>query len=60
MVIVFEFADVAEAQRYLNDFPMTKAGYIEWECIPVTAPLPLESLFNSSVDVDQPLDRTLA
>lgn len=59
VVIVFECADVAEAQRYLNDFPMTKAGYLEWECIPVTAPLLLESLFNPSVDVVEPFDRTI-
>jgi hypothetical protein len=48
----------AEAKRYLEDFPMTKAGYIEWECIPVTAPLPLESLFDPAVDVSEPFDRT--
>ncbi len=58
VVIVFECADVSEAKRYLEDFPMTKAGYIEWECIPVTAPLPIESLFDASVDVSPPLDRT--
>ncbi len=45
VVIVFECADVAEAKRYLDDFPMTKAGYLEWEYIPVGAPLPIESLF---------------
>jgi hypothetical protein len=58
VVIVFECADVAEAKMYLDDFPMTKAGYIEWEIIPVTAPLPLESLFSPAVDVAEPLDRT--
>jgi hypothetical protein len=58
VVIVFECADVAEAKRYLEDFPMTKAGFIEWECIPVTAPLPLESLFDPGVDVSEPFDRT--
>jgi hypothetical protein len=43
-VIVFECADVAEAKRYLENFPMTKAGYIVGECIPViTAPLPLRA-----------------
>ena len=41
VVIVFECADVAEAKRYLDGFPMTKAGYIEWDCIP--APLPSQS-----------------
>jgi hypothetical protein len=58
-VIVFECADVAEAKRYLEDFAMTKAGYIEWECIPVAAaPLPLESLFDQAVDVSEPFDWT--
>ena len=48
VVIVFEVANVAEAQCYLNAFPMTKAGYIEWFCLPVIAPLPLESMFNGA------------
>ena len=58
VVIVFECADVAEAQRYIADFPMSKAGYLEWECIPVGVPLPVESLFKESVDVAEPFDRT--
>ncbi|MBC7921608.1 MAG: hypothetical protein H7Z75_11045 [Ferruginibacter sp.] len=58
VVIVFECADAAEARRYLDSFPMTQAGYLEWECVPVTAPLPLESLFDQAVDVAEPFDRT--
>ena len=58
VVIVFECADAAEAKKYLDDFPMTKAGYIDWEIIPVTAPLPLESLFDAAVDTAGPFDRT--
>ncbi len=58
VVIVFECTDAAEAKKYLDDFPMTKAGYIEWEIIPVSAPLPLESLFSTAVDVNEPFDRT--
>ncbi len=50
VVIVFECADAAEAKRYLDDFPMTKAGYLEWECIPVGAPLPIESLFRDQTN----------
>ena len=58
VIIVFECAGADEAKKYLDDFPMTKAGYIEWEVIPVTAPLPLESLFDINVDTNEPLDRT--
>jgi hypothetical protein len=25
---------------------MSKAGYLEWTCIPVTVPFPLEAVFN--------------
>ena len=48
VVIVFEVRDVKEAQRYLDDFPLTKAGFLEWFTIPVTAPLPLESMFDAA------------
>jgi hypothetical protein len=58
VVIVFECADVAEAQRHVADFPLSKAGLIEWEYIGLGAPLPLEFLFDPSVDVAEPYDRT--
>ncbi|BDI33715.1 hypothetical protein CCAX7_57660 [Capsulimonas corticalis] len=48
VVIVFEVASVAEAQKYLDEFPMTQAGLIEWFCLPVIAPLPLESMFDEA------------
>jgi hypothetical protein len=48
VVIVFEVDSVAEARRYLDEFPMTKAGLLEWTCIPVTAPLPLEAMFDAA------------
>ena len=48
VVIVFEVADAAEARRHLDEFPMTKAGLLEWHCVPVTAPLPLEAMFNEA------------
>jgi hypothetical protein len=51
-------ADVAEARRYVADFPLSKAGLIEWQYIPLAAPLPLEFLFDPGVDVSEPLDRT--
>ena len=47
-----------EAKRYIADFPMTKAGYLEWFYIPLQAPLPIESLMDKSVDVNEPYDRT--
>jgi hypothetical protein len=59
VVIVFECASVDEARRYIADFPLTRAGLIEWDFIALDAPLPLEFLFDSSVDVAEPLDRTV-
>lgn len=48
VVIVFECASVEECQQIVSNFPLTKAGYLEWFYIPVTAPLPLESLFDAT------------
>jgi hypothetical protein len=31
---------------------------LDWSFIPLTAPLPVESLFAAGVDVGEPLDRT--
>ena len=58
VVIVFECRDVEEAKRYVEDFPLSKAGLIEWQYIAVGAPLPLEFLFDPTVDAGEPLDRT--
>jgi hypothetical protein len=60
VVIVFELDSVDEAERYVADFPLTKAGYLEWFFIPLMAPLPIESLFDPKVDVAEPYDRTQA
>jgi hypothetical protein len=60
VVIVFECADVADARRYVDDFPLSKAGLIEWEFIALDAPFPLEFLFDPAVDIAPPLDRTAA
>lgn len=60
VVIVFECADVDEAKRYVADFPLSKAGLIEWQYIAVGAPLPLEYLFDTTIDVDEPFDRTVS
>ena len=58
VAIVFEVGSVEEAQRYTDDFPLTKAGYLEWVFVPLMAPLPVESLFRNDVDVEEPYDRT--
>jgi hypothetical protein len=60
VVIVFELDSVDQARRYVDDFPLSRAGLLEWSFIRLTAPLPLESLFDAGVDVGDPLDRTLA
>ena len=59
VVIVFECASIEEVKRYIDDFPLTKAGLIEWQYIALGAPLPLEVLFDPTVDVAEPYDRTL-
>jgi hypothetical protein len=43
---------------YTDDFPLTKAGFLEWCFIPLMIPLPVESLFRGEVDVSEPYDRT--
>jgi glycerophosphoryl diester phosphodiesterase len=58
VVIVFEVESVEAAKRYTDDFPLTKAGFLEWFFISVQVPLPIEVLFNSKVDTKQPYDRT--
>jgi hypothetical protein len=45
VVVVFEVGSVEEAQAYVADFPMTKAGYLEWSYVPLAAPVMLESQF---------------
>jgi hypothetical protein len=46
VIIVFEVESVAEAQAIVREFPMTKAGYLEWFYVPLMAPLMLESQFS--------------
>ena len=58
VVIVFECPDLDEARRHIADFPLTKAGLIEWEFIALDPPLPLEFLFDPSIDIAEPYDRT--
>jgi hypothetical protein len=59
VVIVFEVPDVATARRYTDDFPLSKAGLLEWSFISLQVPLPVETLFRNDVDLNQPFDRTL-
>ena len=58
VVIVFECTDLEEARRYVDDFPLSKAGFLEWNYIPLGAPLPLEFVFDPRTDVSEPFDRT--
>jgi hypothetical protein len=59
VVIVFECETVEAARRYVDDFPLSKAGLLKWSLIAVEAPLPLEYLYDERVDIAEPFDRTL-
>jgi hypothetical protein len=58
VVSVFEVADVATARNYVDDFPLSKAGPLEWSFIGLQASLPIEALFRAEIDVNPPFDRT--
>lgn len=58
VVIVFELDDVDQARRYVQDFPLSRAGLLEWFLIPLQAPLPVEALMDAAVDIAEPFDRT--
>lgn len=60
VVIVFECASVAEAKTYVEEFPLSKNGFLDWQYIALDAPLPLEYLFNPGVDTREPYDRRTA
>jgi len=59
VVIIFEVPDVETAKAYTDDFPLSKAGLLEWSFIALQIPLPIESLFRKGIDLDPPYDRTL-
>jgi hypothetical protein len=59
VVIVFEVPDVQTARTYTEDFPLSKAGLLEWSFIALQIPLPIETLFRGGLDLDPPFDRTL-
>jgi len=46
VIIVFEVDTLEDAKAYVADFPMTRAGYLEWFYIPLMAPVMLESQFS--------------
>jgi len=48
VIVVFEVQSVEEAKAYVADFPMTRAGYLEWFYIPLMAPIMLESQFSQA------------
>ena len=58
VVIVFECETVEIARGYVDDFPLSKAGLLEWNFVALGAPLPLEYLYDPGVDVAEPYDRT--
>ena len=60
VVIVFELDSVEQARRYTDDFPLSRAGLLEWFFLPLAVPLPIESLFRPEIDVSEPYDRTAA
>jgi hypothetical protein len=59
VVIYFEVPDVATAKAYTDDFPLSKAGLLEWMFIALQIPLPVETLFREGVDLNPPFDRTM-
>ena len=60
VVIVFELDSIEAAKRYTDDFPLTKAGFLDWFFISLQVPLPIEVLFDAKVDTNKPYDRTSA
>jgi len=59
VVIIFEVPDVATARAYTDDFPLSKAGFLEWSFIALQVPLPIETLFRENLDLQLPYDRTI-
>ena len=60
VIIVFELDSVDAARCYVDDFPLSKAGLLEWHFLARDAPLPLEFLFDPTIDLAKPWDRTTA
>ena len=58
VVVVFELDSVEDARRYTDDFPLSRAGLLEWFFLPLAVPMPIESLFRPEIDGSEPDDRT--
>ena len=58
VVIIFELPSVVDAKIYTDDFPLSKAGLLEWYFIALQVPSPIETLFRDNVDLNEPFDRT--
>src|SRR3984957_10722118 len=54
----FALPSVADAKMYTDDFPLSKAGLLEWYFIALQVPSPIETLFRDNVDLNEPFDRT--
>ena len=54
VVIIFELPSVAAAKAYTDDFPLSKAGLLEWDFIALQIPLPIDrksTRLNSSHEI---------
>lgn len=47
VVLILEVETPDAARQLLAEFPLSKAGHLEWTCIPVTVPFPLEEVFDA-------------
>jgi hypothetical protein len=54
VIVAFELDSTDAAKRYTDDFPLSRAGLLEWQYLAFDAPLPLEFLFDPSVDLAEP------
>ena len=52
-VIVFECGTVDEVKDYVAAFPLSKAGFLEWDFLPLIAPLLFEALFDTALERDR-------
>jgi len=48
-VVILECENVDEAKKIMSELPLVKAGYIDFEYIPVGPFIPFENLFGSSI-----------
>jgi hypothetical protein len=48
-VIVFECGTVDDVKNYVAAFPLSKAGFLDWDFLPLIAPVPFEVLFDTAI-----------